>query len=237
MRAPIVALLLLAAGGAGEAAALTQLAHGVWFREGRKDPTGPGAECNHLLIEMADYSIVIDANYPDGARAAMADFQTVSSKPIRYVFDTHHHGDHAYGNIVWKEAGATILSRAEVLPEMDRYEPKRFNDSRGGQKLTVLQRPTQTFEGDLFVLEDATRRVEFRSFGYAHTRGDGFAYLPKEKILCTGDVVVNGPYTWTGDSYMENWPKVISKALELDIDHVVPGHGPAGGKELMERER
>jgi cyclase len=238
MRITTASLLLLALAGTGACAGLTKLADGVWFREGAKDPTGPGAECNHLLIEMEDYSIVVDGNFPDGARSAMADFRKVSNKPIRYVFNTHHHGDHAYGNIVWKQAGATILARAAVVQEMNRYEPKRFEETqRGMASLTVLQRPTQTFEEDLFVLEDATRRVEFRSFGYAHTRGDGFVYLPKEKILCTGDVVVNGPYTWTGDSFMENWPKVIAKAMELDIDRVVPGHGPLGGKELMERQR
>ena len=56
---------------------------------------------------MKDYLIVVDANFPSGARATMADVKKVSSKPVKYVFDTHHHGDHAYGNAVWTQAGAT----------------------------------------------------------------------------------------------------------------------------------
>ena len=53
---------------------------------------------------MKDYLIVVDANFPSGARGALADAKKVSSKPVKYVFDTHHHGDHAYGNAVWTEA-------------------------------------------------------------------------------------------------------------------------------------
>ena len=56
--------------------------------------------CNNVVIEMKGYLIVVDANYPSGARAAMADVKRISSKPVKYVFDTHHHADHIYGNIL-----------------------------------------------------------------------------------------------------------------------------------------
>ena len=75
-----------------------QIVPGVWFREGDLENLG---HCNNIIIEMKDYLIVVDANFPSGARLAMADAKKVSSKPVKYVFDTHHHGDHAYGNSVW----------------------------------------------------------------------------------------------------------------------------------------
>ena len=78
------------------------------------------------------------------------------------------------------------------------------------------------------MLEDETRRVEFHFFGWAHTRGDGFAYLPKERVLCTGDAIVNGPYNFTGHGNTGNWPNVIRKAKALRFEHVLPGHGGAG---------
>ena len=57
----------------------------------------------------------------------MADVQRRSRrKPVKYVFDTHHHGDHAYGNPVWTEAGATTLAYKGVAEEMKRYEPARW---------------------------------------------------------------------------------------------------------------
>ncbi len=71
-----------------------KITDGVWFREGDLKNLG---HCNNIIIEMKDYLIVVDANFPSGARAAMADAKKVSSKPVKYVFDTHHHGDHAAG--------------------------------------------------------------------------------------------------------------------------------------------
>jgi len=61
---------------------------------------------NNVIIEMKDYLIVVDANFPSGARLAMADAKRLSPKPVKYVFITHHHGDHDYGAAVWTAAGA-----------------------------------------------------------------------------------------------------------------------------------
>ena len=71
------------------------IAPGVWFREGDLENLG---HCNNIIIEMKDYLIVVDANFPSGARLTMETAKRISAKPVKYVFDTHHHGDHAYGN-------------------------------------------------------------------------------------------------------------------------------------------
>ena len=94
--------------------------------------------------------------------------------------------------------------------------------------------PTQTFDKSPFILKDSTREVRFYFFGWAHTRGDGFVYLPKEHVLCTGDAVVNGPYNFTADANIGNWPKVVRAAQTLTVEHVLPGHGPRGGPEVLE---
>jgi len=237
--------LLLALGfiltrGDAQPNTLKQIAPGVWFREGDLQHQG---HCNNIIIEMKDYLIVVDANFPSGARAAMEDAKKISAKPVKYVFDTHHHGDHAYGNAVWTESGATTIAYQAVADEMKRYEPARWQASEK-QRPDVAdmhqsgpQPPQQTFTDTPHVITDGTRRVEFRYFGWAHTRGDGFVYLPKEKVLCTGDAVSNGPYNYTADGNIGNWPKVIDGALKLDVEHVLPGHGPAGGKEVLVGER
>ena len=100
-----------------------QIVPGVWFREGDLEKMG---HCNNIIIEMKDYLIVVDANFPSGARLALEAAKKVSTKPVKYVFDTHHHGDHAYGNPIWTEAGATTLAYKGVLDEMKRYEPARW---------------------------------------------------------------------------------------------------------------
>src|SRR5262249_3719731 len=179
---------------------------GVWFREGDLDQ----GHCNNVIIEMKDYMIVVDANYPSGAKAAMTDVKRLSKKPVKYVFDTHHHGDHIYGNLIWTQSGSTTLAFAQVSDELKRFEPARWLSavkSRPDVAEThsdTPEPPKQTIDKDTFVLNDGQRKVEFRHFGWAHTKGDGLVYLPKEDVLCTGDVVVNGPYNNLSDANIAN---------------------------------
>ena len=109
---------------------IVKIVDGVWFREGDLKNLG---HCNNIVIEMKDYLIVVDANFPSGARLALADAKKVSSKPVKYVFDTHHHGDHAYGNAIWTDAGATTLAYKGVVEEMKR----RVTGMVGGQYLDI----------------------------------------------------------------------------------------------------
>src|SRR4051794_5670343 len=212
------------------------IAPGVWFREGDMEQ----GHCNNVIIEMKDYLVVVDANFPSGARGAMADARRLSSKPVKYVFDTHHHGDHLYGNPVWTQAGATTLAFAAVGQEIKRLEPARWLDTaKTRTDVAELKRdgpepPKQDINEPLFVLNDGSRKIEFRHFGWAHTRGDGFVYLPKEQVLCTGDAVVNGPYNATMDANIGNWPVVLHSAAKLKVKHVLPGHGLPSTAELIE---
>jgi glyoxylase-like metal-dependent hydrolase (beta-lactamase superfamily II) len=212
------------------------IAPGVWFREGDIQNLG---HCNNIIIEMKDYLIVVDANFPSGARAAMADARRISPKPVKYVFDTHHHGDHLYGNLVWTEKGATTLAFAGVAEELKRLEPGRWQEAAKSRadvkelKQDGPQAPTQDIKENLFVLNDGTRKVEFHHFGWAHTKGDGFVYLPKEQVLCSGDAAVNGPYNYLADANLSEWPAVLAAAGKLKVKTVLPGHGEPAGKELL----
>ncbi|MBZ5621559.1 MAG: MBL fold metallo-hydrolase [Acidobacteriia bacterium] len=211
------------------------IAPGVWFREGDMEQ----GHCNNVIIEMKDYLIVVDANYPSGARGAMADAKRLTSKPVKYVFDTHHHGDHLYGNPVWTMAGATTLAFKQVGDELKRLEPARWlAAAKTRPDVAELNRdgpepPKQDINEPTYVLNDGSRKVEFRHYGWAHTRGDGFVYLPKEQVLCTGDAAVNGPYNATMDANIGNWPTVLHSAEKLKVKFVLPGHGLPGGRELL----
>jgi len=233
----LAALALFQAATDAQPGTVKQIVPGVWFREGEIDTLG---HCNNAIIEMKDYLIVVDANFPSGARLAMEAAKKVSNKPVKYVFDTHHHGDHAYGNPVWTQAGATTLAYKGVAEELKRYEPKRWQAEAKVRKdvaelkLDAPEPPKQTFDKSPFILKDDTREVRFYFFGWAHTRGDGFVYLPKEKVLCSGDAAVNGPFNYTADANVANWPKVVAAAQKLDVAHVLPGHGGPGGKEILE---
>jgi len=218
---------------------ISEVAPGVWFRQSK-----PGSGlCNNIFIEMKDFLVVVDANFPAGAKTAIGDAKALSPKPVKWVVDTHHHGDHLYGNAVWTRAGATTIAHRGVVEEIRRYEPEEWRLTGLKQAdvaelhLPSPEPPRRTYTGDMFVIEDSTRRVELHHYGWSHTRGDSFVYLPKEKILCTGDVVVNGPFNFTPDAYLANWPKVIASVQKLAVERVLPGHGPAAGPELLDGQR
>ncbi len=211
------------------------VAPGVWFLLGDSSK----GYSNTTVIEMRDYLIVVDANYPGRAHELLALIPTLSPKPVRYVFDTHAHGDHSYGNSVWTKAGATTIAFAGVTREMDRWEPTRWQAAktkRADVQATGeenVERPRISIAKDRYVLRDATREVDFLFLGWGHTPGDGYVWLPKEHILATGDAAVNGPRNKLADASIANWPKVLDRAIALRPERILPGHGPQGGIEIL----
>ena len=139
--------------------------------------------------------------------------------------------------------GATTIAFKEVGEELKRFEPARWLASaKVRQDVAELTRegvppgpepPQQDIEKPRFAIDDGSRKVEFHHFGWGHTRGDGFVYLPKEQVLCTGDAVVNGPYNNLMDANIGNWPVVLRAVEKLKVKYVLPGHGLAGGRELI----
>ena len=219
-----------------------QVAPGVWFLEG----VASKGDCNNAVIEMNDYLIVVDAGFPSRAHDVMQIIPKLSPKPVRWVFDTHAHRDHAYGNSLWTKAGATTLAYKGVVDEMNRWEPGRWletmktrPDVSATGELDV-QRPEKTFSGLRFTMRDPGsngRVVEFLHLGWAHTPGDGFAWLPKERVLCTGDAAVNGPRNKLADASIASWARVMDRALALQPQYVLPGHGGMGGPEILTGQR
>ena len=212
-----------------------KIADGVWFLIGDASK----GYSNTAVIEMDDYLVVVDANYPGRSKELLQIVKGLSRKPVRYVFDTHAHGDHSYGNSVWTGAGATTIAFRGVVNEMDRWEPERWqaastkrDDVRATGESDV-QRPRKIIDGNQFVLKEKGREVRFLFLGWGHTPGDGYVWLPKERVLCTGDAAVNGPRNKLLDANIANWPDVLDKALALKPLHILPGHGAAGGTEIL----
>lgn len=234
----LLAFGLIAARGFAQINTVQTIAPGVYFHEG--DPRR--GHSNNGWIECEDFVFVIEANFPSGGQLIMPKVAETSKKPVRFVFDTHQHGDHAYGNKLWADLGATIVAHTGVLEGMKAVEtgyfggkPGRWEDAaknRPDVAATSLKPPVLLFSKEMFI-EDRVRRVELHWFGVAHTHGDGFVWLPKEKILFTGDACVNGPHNYLADANVGDWIKTLEEVKKLGAEIVCPGHGPRGGPEII----
>jgi cyclase len=223
--------------------AVKELAPGVYFHEG--DLRGKG-HCNNGWVMFDDYVLVLDANFPSGAREIISKIKAQTSKPIRFAFDTHHHGDHAYANQVWIDNGAVPVAHENVVAEMRKYETGLFGGKPGrweteakqreDLRATQLKAPSLLYR-DLMIFDDGKHRVELRYFGVGHTHGDGFAWLPNERILFTGDAAVNGPFNYMGDGDTAAWIETLGRAQGLGAAVVAPGHGPVGDAGVLEAQR
>lgn len=221
-----------------------EIAPGVFFRYSSisaNDPTVPFGGSNHTWVVFKDYVVVIDANFPKEAADVIAAIKKTTDKPIKYVLDTHHHGDHAYGNSVWTKEGAKIVATTSTTRLLKTNGPKQWEDASKGKdgrpdlKTTTLKQVDIPFD-DKYVLDDGTQRVEFLHFGHSHTIGDAVAYLPKHKVLCTGDACVNGAFNYMGHSNSASWIKCLEGMQKLDVDLICPGHGAVAKKDLLAKE-
>jgi cyclase len=104
----------------------------------------------------------------------------------------------------------------ELLPGLEQAEAE--------SKTLVYQSPTLTFV-DKLDIDIGNREVQVRYLGRGNTAGDAIVYLPKEKIIVAGDLLVH-PIPYTYDGYPSEWAQTLHKMGELDATTIVPGHGP-----------
>ena len=238
-----LASMILAAGVASgwfkpDETAITELAPGVYFRKTATEPVFLG--CNQGWVIFDDFVLVIDANFPNQAQETIAEIRKLTDKPIRYVFDTHYHGDHADGNMIYDRTGAVSVAseNSKLLFETKgragfEQSQKSRPDEYGPLEYSA---PSLYFPRSL-VLDDGTQRVELLHFGHAHTAGDAVAWLPKHGILFTGDACVNGPFNYTGDSDTESWIRVLTELQKLNVRTIAPGHGELSDAELLTKQK
>ena len=101
---------------------------------------------------------------------------------------------------------------------------------------TRLKPPSLLYR-DVMIFDDGKHRLELRYFGVGHTHGDGFAWLPNEKILFSGDAALNGPFNYICDGNSAAWVETLAKAQTLGATIVAPGHGPVGTGNVLEAQR
>ncbi|MFB3828347.1 MAG: MBL fold metallo-hydrolase [Bryobacteraceae bacterium] len=207
---------------------------GVWFRDAEPEKR---IIANSGWVVFRDWVVVIDANFPWGARPLIEDVRRTTDKPIRFVFNTHYHSDHAFGNSVFVDAGAAIIGSEESAAESVELNPAAWKGD--DLKPYRLVHPHIAFR-DKLAIDDGSQRLELLRVGPAHTRGDAVAWLPKGRVLFTGDLVVNrrgSNYTGDPGADPDGWVRVLDSLAQREAAIVAPGHGAQGSVETIRGNR
>jgi glyoxylase-like metal-dependent hydrolase (beta-lactamase superfamily II) len=168
---------------------------------------------------------------------------------VTTLVNTHANGDHTFGNQLLPDA--RIVASRRTAEEMAEVPPALLAGlMRQAPQLGVtgeflrrifgpfdfegieLTLPGTTFDGEL-VLRVGTKEVRLVEVGPAHTRGDTIVVVPRDRVVYTADILFVGghPVMWAGP--VENWLRALDLVLALDVDTVVPGHGPVTDKRAV----
>ena len=196
------------------------------------------AICNSGIIIGDDGVMVIDGLMVGSmVRPYLEQIRKVTSKPIRYVVNTHHHIDHSFGNQFYLPAevlGHRVCREIMLAKGVDQEDlGKRFSMYKEDWPKVRLTPPSVTYE-DKMVVHLGGRVVELLHPGAAHTYGDTLIYMPKEKVLFTGDIAFQYLTPLAADGHISHWIRVEESIIKyLDATTIVPGHGPVGDKTAL----
>ncbi len=208
-------------------------------------PDGSWGWSNAGLIQDAGQTLLVDTLFDLSSTREMLDAMrraVPASASIGALVNTHANGDHTFGNQLLE--GGRIISSKACAEDMTIRPPEQYArwqkewpqmgiagkfwyevmGSRFDFDGIRLVLPNETFSGEMR-LAVGDKEVRLIEVGPAHTRGDVIVYVPKDKVLYTGDMLFNGahPAIWAGP--INNWIKACDLMLSWDIEVVVPGHG------------
>lgn len=201
---------------------------------------GPGAyaytaegDPNTGIIVGDNAVMVIDTQAtPVMAQDVIRRIREVTDKPIKYVVLSHYHAVRVLGASAYKPEYVIssqgtydlIVERgdADMKSEIGRF-PRLF---RSVESIPGLTWPNLVFASEM-TLWMGKREVKIMHLGRGHTKGDTVVWLPKEKILFSGDLVEYAATPYTGDAYLRDWPKTLDRLRALQPAALVPGRGDA----------
>jgi len=217
---------------------MVEVAEGVFAYLSGSGATGLA---NAGLVVGDGEALAIDSlMVPSLSRAFRRAIRRLTDAPVRYLVNTHHHIDHIGGNQFFRQAAIVAHKncREEALAAGIPVEAlaQRMPRFASGFRQLQLTPPQLIYENRL-VLHLGGREVHLLHFGPGHTRGDTLVYLPRERVLFAGDIVFRyvtpGPF----DAHVTGWIRVLDRARQLDVQTVVPGHGPLGDRKALDEMR
>ena len=215
--------------------------------------------CNPSFVTTSDGVVVIDTPQLPTKAVEMRRLAE-SHGPIRYLINTEHHVDHIFGNYYFKGAGAVVNHQGlferfmVVYPELDPFAYAYESLPTPAGKGTDLDDPEGVAlwpdrdeyyrdpnKGTIVFTGDLTLRVGDHTFHCLHTPGHTpgqlAVHVPEERVVFTGDTIFSGCQTWLMTSNVEQWLAALERIGTLDVDWIVPGHGPVVTKQYLDVQR
>jgi cyclase len=215
----------------------------------RTDTTIRG--CNPSYVTTSEGVVVVDTpQLPTKAVAMRAEAE--SHGPIQYVINTEHHVDHIFGNYFFKGAGRVIHHRGVYenfmvpTPLLDPFDYAKeaipMNDPEGEglfpERDVYFQDPNKA---QIVFTGDVTLEVGDHTFNLiwtpGHTPGQIAVHVPEERVVFTGDTVFSEVQTWVMASDVDQWIEALNTISRLDVDHVIPGHGPVTDLRYLQTQK
>ena len=167
--------------------------------------------------------ILVDDKYQNNVTEILEKVKSVSSQPVKYILNTHHHTDHAGGD-------ASFINTTEIIAHRNVRENFLRNKQPGAPRVTFTDQASVFLGG-----------VEARAyyFGRGHTNGDAVIHFPDLRVIHTGDLITEGMpvLDYNNGASAVEWVTVLDKILELDFDTVIPGHGKLLTREHIRSDR
>ncbi|WP_240136558.1 MBL fold metallo-hydrolase [Streptomyces sp. MUM 178J] len=190
-------------------------------------PDGGWCLNNAGFVSDGETTVLVDTAATERRARALREAVLASGVPLpRTVINTHHHGDHTYGNGVFTDTAVVVgheACRSEALAagrQLHLFWPQNdFGDIR----ITV---PSVTYRDRLILHAGDVEVHLIHPGGPAHTRGDTLVHLPRQRIVFTGDLVFQGGTPFVPAGSLSGSLRALDVLRSLDADIVVPGHGP-----------
>lgn len=203
------------------------------------NPENRGWNSNSGFVITKTGVLVVDTGSSEEIGNALKQtIRQVTDKPVKWIVNSHAHGDHWLGNIAFKDSNPVIyatstvndLTKSEGATWVDNF--KRLSEGATGD--TPLLLPNKIIDERAELLLDETKIVLFPS-GDSHSPGDLITWLPEQRILISGDVVYSDRMPTTSASNLSQWISMLDELQQLDPVAVIPGHGDVTDVEGLQR--
>jgi cyclase len=192
---------------------------------------GEGVDSNTTFIITKEGVIVIDTRpTPTEAKKVLVEIRKLTALPIVYTINTHYHGDHTFGNQIFKNS-KTIIAHKNVrnrLIESGQEHLSLFKTfGLPGIDEVEITPPNIIYEKEMEIWLGGYR-LQLLYHGKGHTDGDTIIYIDQLRTVITGDLVFNKKIPYMADSYIDDWIASLKYIELLKNETVIPGHGPIG---------